>query len=225
MKYKNVLSAVFLSRPNRFTAMVEIEGRETCAHVKNTGRCRELLIPGARVILEKSDNPKRKTEYDIIAVYKGERLVNIDSFAPNKIFCEYANVFFENPDYIKPEKTYRSSRFDFYIEKEDKKIFLEVKGVTLEESGVVMFPDAPTERGVKHIRELCMAKEEGYEAYIIFIIQLEDVRYFTPNIKTHREFSEALKNAQRKGVNIRAFSCRVLEDEIYINGEEEVRIY
>ena len=216
MKYNNVFSGEFISRPNRFIAYVKINGKEEICHVKNTGRCRELLIPGVKVLLEKNSNPERKTAYDVIAVYKGDKIINIDSSAPNKVFFEYLKKQKEIT-FIKPESKYGNSRFDFYVETKDKKIFIETKGVTLEENGVFMFPDAPTERGIKHLRELVKCKNEGYEAVVIFVIQAESAKYFTPNKKTHKEFSDALKEAEGMGVKILCFTCRVEEDFIEID--------
>ncbi len=226
MKYKNTVKGIFISRPNRFIAHVEIDGTEHICHVKNTGRCRELLIKGADVILEKSDNPNRRTEYDLIAVYKGDELINMDSQAPNKVMGEWIEKsgFFGNPTLIKPECTYKKSRFDFYIETESRKIFAEVKGVTLEENGVVMFPDAPTERGVKHLSELADAVENGYEAYVFFVVQMNDCKYFTPNRKTHPEFADTLKAVGEKGVNIIASVCQVSESSLSIDRFAEVRL-
>ena len=172
MKYENIKKAKFINRPNRFIAHIEIDGKEEVAHVKNTGRCKELLTEGATVYVSESDNPERKTRYDLVKVIKGDRLINMDSQAPNKIFHEWVKKgnLFKNITLIKPESKYKNSRFDFYIEADGKKIFVEVKGVTLEDKGVVRFPDAPTERGVKHINELISALEDGYEAYIAFVI-------------------------------------------------------
>lgn len=211
MEYKGILPAKFISRPNRFIAHVEIDGKEEICHVKNTGRCKELLIPGADVYVQKSDNPDRKTKYDLISVYKGDMLINIDSQAPNKIFREWAegSGYFKNMMLIRPECKYKNSRFDFYVETDSEKIFVEVKGVTLEKDGVVSFPDAPTERGVKHINELISAKKEGYGAYIFFIIQMAQCKYFTPNKDTHKEFADALYHAQKSGVNVVALNCEV----------------
>ena len=219
MKYKNIVKAKFISRPNRFIAHVEIDGKTEIAHVKNTGRCKELLIPGAEVYLQKSDNPARKTKYDLISVKKGEKLINIDSQAPNKVFYEWAEKsgFFNDIKVFKPECKYKSSRFDLYIEYENKKAFIEVKGVTLENSGVLMFPDAPTERGVKHVNELCEAVKDGYEAYVFFIIQMKEALYFTPNIETHPQFADALVKAKESGVNILAMSCNVFPEEMEIS--------
>lgn len=179
MEYKNIKQAKFLLRPNRFIANIEIGGKIEICHVKNTGRCKELLIPNAPILVRESDNNNRKTKYDLISVYKGKRLVNIDSQAPNKVFHEWMldNNLFGEITLIKPEYKYNNSRFDFYIETAAKKIFIEVKGVTLEENGIALFPDAPTERGIRHITELCQSIRMGYEAYMVFIIQMKDVLY------------------------------------------------
>lgn len=211
MKYSNITKARFLSRPNRFCAICEIDGEKTVCHVKNTGRCRELLIEGAEVFLEKSSNPLRKTAYDLIAVMKNGRCINMDSFAPNIAVGEWLKKggLIESPDLVKSECTYKNSRFDFYIEKEHRRIFAEVKGVTLEKDGVVMFPDAPTERGVKHLNELMECVKDGYEAYVIFVVQMSDVRYFTPNSETHKAFADTLKECSKKGVNIICVDCEV----------------
>ena len=175
MNYKNIHEGTFIERPNRFIAKVLINGEEKICHVKNTGRCRELLIRGAKVFLERSCEGSRKTEYDLIAVEKGDLLFNIDSQAPNKVFGEWVATsgFFGELTLIRPETVFGNSRFDFYLETNDKKIFVEVKGVTLEKDDVLLFPDAPTERGAKHISELIQAKEQGYEAYVFFIIQTD----------------------------------------------------
>lgn len=226
MKYKNIREGIFISRPNRFIAHVNIEGREEICHVKNTGRCKELLIPGVKVYLEESDNPLRKTRYDLVAVMKGDKLFNIDSYAPNIVIGEWikSSGYFGKTPLVKAECTYGNSRFDFYIENNDRKIFAEVKGVTLEKDGVLMFPDAPTQRGVKHIRELTECIKEGYEAYIIFVIQTEYALYFTPNRETHKEFADALKSAEEKGVKVMAFICDVTKDSLKIANEIPVRI-
>lgn len=226
MIYKNIRKATFLNRPNRFIAHIKIDGREEVCHVKNTGRCKELLTENAAIFVQESDNPNRKTKYDLISVFKGERLINMDSQIPNKVFSEWteSSGYFGDIKLIKAEKTYGSSRFDFYIETETDRIFVEVKGVTLEEEGVVMFPDAPTERGVKHINELCRCIEDGYKAYIFFIVQMDNVKYFTPNCKTHPQFAVALKSAAEKGVKIAALDCRVTEDSIAADKFVEVRL-
>ena len=225
MRYENITEGIFLERPNRFIAHVEIDKRVEVCHVKNTGRCRELLVPGTPVFLEKSSNPNRKTQYDLIAVKKGNRLINMDSQIPNKVVEEWllkGNLFGEGA-VVKREVTYGNSRFDLYIETPDKKCFMEIKGVTLEEDGVVRFPDAPTQRGVKHVKELCRCIEDGYQAYIMFVIQMEDVRYFEPNEATHPEFGEALREAQKAGVHILAYACDVRKD--LINLSKPVRVY
>ena len=218
MHYKNIIEGIFINRPNRFIAICEIGGIKEVCHVKNTGRCRELLIPGATVFLEKSENPERKTKYDLVAVLKGDKLFNIDSQAPNKVFYEWLKNggLFDEASLIKPEYKYKNSRFDFYVEYEDKKAFIEVKGVTLEDNGVLLFPDAPTLRGEKHIKELISALDEGYEAYIVFIIQTEEAKYFTPNKKTHPSFAEALKTAEEKGVRIVCLNCHTKADSLKI---------
>lgn len=226
MKYENIIKARFISRPNRFIAEVEIDGNIEIAHVKNTGRCKELLTEGATVYVQKSDNPARKTKYDLITVVKNGMLINMDSQAPNKVFGEWVSQgnFAADVDLIKPECKYGNSRFDFYIEAGGRKIFAEIKGVTLEEEGIVMFPDAPTERGIKHIKELCECVKNGYEGYIFFIIQMEQCKYFTPNKATHIEFAEALKKASECGVNIKAMNCNVTKDELIILKEVEIKL-
>ncbi len=224
MKYENIQKAKFISRPNRFIALVEIEGKEEVCHVKNTGRCRELLVPGATVFVQEAENPDRKTKYDLITVQKGDRLVNMDSQVPNRVFSEWikSGGLFENVTLIKPETTYKHSRFDFYIEADGKKIFIEIKGVTLEKNGAVYFPDAPTERGVRHINELVECTKEGFEAYAVFVIQMKDVTFFSPHDETHKAFGDALRRAQRAGVNVLAVDCRVLPDSIKIEDFVEV---
>lgn len=226
MIYDNITQGIFLERPNRFIAYVEIDGVKETVHVKNTGRCRELLIPGATVYLQKSTNPERRTAYDLIAVQKGERLINMDSQIPNKVVEEWLHkkLLFHDLVLIRPETKYGNSRFDFYIETATDKIFMEVKGVTLEEDGVVRFPDAPSERAVKHVEELVQACKEGYKAYIIFVIQMKEVKYFTPNVDTHPEFAEALQKAAKEGVNILAYDCQVAPDCIELSENVEVRL-
>ncbi|MBQ3136379.1 MAG: DNA/RNA nuclease SfsA [Clostridia bacterium] len=226
MKYSNIQKAIFVSRPNRFVAKVNIDGKETYVHVKNTGRCRELLTEGAEVWLEKSDNPGRKYQYSLISVKKGGRMVNMDSQAPNKAVGEWLSegVLFPDIKLIKAECKYGNSRFDFYVEYGDKRAFIEVKGVTLENGGVVSFPDAPTERGSKHLRELCECRNEGYEAYVIFVIQMKDVLYFTSNEKNDPVFAHTLENANKAGVSILAYDCLVTENEIKICNRVKVKI-
>ena len=227
IKYKNICQGVFKSRPNRFIANVEINGVPTVCHVKNTGRCKELLSSGAAVYLEKSNNPDRKTAYDLIAVEKGNRLINMDSQVPNHAVAEWiksGGLLGENP-VVKAESTFGNSRFDFYVESKnsDRKAYVEVKGCTLETDGVCMFPDAPTQRGIKHIEELVKCVESGFEAYIVFLVQMKDVKYFTPNYATHKAFGEALKTAQSKGVKVLAFDSIVTPDSIQLNEPVEVR--
>lgn len=225
MKYANIKEGIFVSRPNRFIAIVNIDGREEKCHVKNTGRCKELLIKGSRVFLEDcSKNPNRKTRYDLIAVYKEDCLINMDSQAPNKVVQEYLPILFPDVTLIRPETKYKNSRFDFYVETKEEKIFIEVKGVTLEEEGEVRFPDAPTERGVKHIRELIDCIQDGYRAYIIFVAQMKGVTHFVPNRATHPEFADVLKEAKECGVNVLCFDCKVKVDELVIDEPVEVRI-
>ena len=216
MKYSNIVKGKFISRPNRFIARVDIAGVEHTVHVKNTGRCKELLIPGCTVFLEKSDNPNRKTLYDLIAVIKGDRVINMDSQAPNTVFRQWVKKQLPNAT-VKREITYKDSRFDCYIETETDKIFVEVKGVTLEENGYVRFPDAPTERGIKHINGLIDAVNNGYKAAVFFVIQMEDVISFSPNYDTQPRFGQALKNAEAAGVKILAYSCKVTPDSLEID--------
>lgn len=226
MKYYDIHRAVFKSRPNRFIAVCEMDGTEHISHVKNTGRCRELLVPGCTVYLEKNGNPNRRTEYDLVAVMKGEELFNIDAAAPNKVFGQWLENggLFDDTELIKPETVYKKSRFDFYVEHGGKKAFIEVKGVTLERNGVLLFPDAPTQRGVKHIYELCRAMDDGYESYLAFIIQTEKAEYFTPNRQTHPEFAHALEYAVRRGVKIICLSCKTAPDELTAAAYVPVRI-
>lgn len=230
MEYKNIHKGIFKSRPNRFIAYAEINGQEEVCHVKNTGRCKELLIPGSTIYLEESDNPNRKTRYDLVAVEKNNILFNIDSQAPNKVVQEWLSSpdcdILSNAEVrkIKPECKYKNSRFDFYIETEDRKIFMEVKGVTLEEEGRVRFPDAPSERAVKHLEELMEAKREGYEAYVLFVIQMEGPSYFTPNEDTHPKFCETLRTAEKMGVKVLAYDCQVTSSSLIIKTQTEVRL-
>lgn len=224
MRYKETEKAVFLKRPNRFIAEVEIQGKRETVHVKNTGRCKELLIPGAEVILEKSGNPNRKTKYDLICVNKQGRLVNMDSQIPNKAAEEWIKKggLFPEEVTIRPEKKYGNSRFDLYVESPVRRAFVEVKGVTLEENNIVRFPDAPTVRGIKHVEELIHCMEEGYEAYLLLVIQMKGVKKFMPNWDTQPEFGEALIKAEKAGVKILARDCLVTEDTIEI--QEEVPV-
>ncbi len=222
MEYQNIVKGTFIKRPNRFIAHVFIEGKEEICHVKNTGRCKELLVPGATVLLEKSANPLRKTAYDLISVYKGNRLINMDSQAPNKVAEEWLKNHYPDAA-IKSEKVWEDSRFDFYIENGEEKIFVEVKGVTLEKDGVVLFPDAPTQRGIKHLKGLTKWVEEGNKAMVLFIVQMNNVKYFTPNKETHPEFAEALIKARNQGVGITAVECEVGENTLAYGKEIEIR--
>ena len=224
MEYNNIVKGRFIDRPNRFIANCEINGKTEVCHVKNTGRCKELLVQGTTVYLQKSDNPNRKTQYDLIAVQKGERLINMDSQIVNSVALEYVPRLFDKIKFIKPEYTYGNSRFDIYIETETDKIFVEVKGVTLESGGVTAFPDAPTERGVKHLKELQKAVKEGYKAFALFIIQMNDVKYFEPNRKTHPEFADELKKAAENGVNLLAFDCKVTPHSIEIDKRVPIKL-
>ncbi len=220
MYYPNICPGTFLARPNRFIAHVEVEGKTEVCHVKNTGRCRELLVPGCRVYLVESGNPARKTRYDLVAVEKetpsGTLLINMDSQAPNKVFGEWAasGQFRPGLTLLRPEMTYGNSRFDYYWEASGRKGFVEVKGVTLEEDGVVRFPDAPTLRGVKHLEELAAAKAAGYEAAVCFIVQMEGMRWLEPNDATHPEFGAALRRSAAAGVEVLALECRVTPDSL-----------
>ncbi len=272
MKYRQVVQGRFLERPNRFIAIVEINGRAEMCHVKNTGRCGELLLPGAEVWLEKSANSNRKTAYDLITVRKGRELINIDSQAPNKVVLECLQkgnflsgqgqcgflqakegllsgiacikpegkyepgIAWIKPEgkyepgiaWIKPECRYGNSRIDFYVEVEQggicKKVFIEVKGVTLEENGVARFPDAPTERGIKHLLELERAVREGYEGIALFVIQMEGIRYLEPNDRTHPKFGETLRQVQKSGVKVLAYGCKVTAGEILLDQPVEVKL-
>ena len=222
MNYTDITEGIFIDRPNRFIANVEINGKKTVCHVKNTGRCKELLISGTKVYLQHSDNPSRKTEFDLIAVEKGNILINIDSAAPNKAAAEYIRKIFGENAVIKQEVKYGTSRIDFFIESNGEKWFIEVKGVTLEQNGRAYFPDAPTLRGVKHLNELCAAVKEGYRACALFIIQMKGVSAFSPNNVTHPEFGKALKRAAESGVIIKAVDCLVTKNGMTADKELEV---
>ena len=226
MKYRNMEPAIFLERPNRFIAYVEQAGKREICHVKNTGRCRELLLPGAELYVQRSDNPNRRTALDLIVVRKGNELVNMDSQAPNRVVEEWLRAGnLCGPDaFVKPECKYGNSRFDFYIEDGERKLFMEVKGVTLEEDGIARFPDAPTERGVKHIQELMECRKAGYEAYLFFVIQMKGVHVLEPNDRTHPAFGEILREAAKAGVQVLAYDCLVKPDELVIDRQIEVRL-
>lgn len=226
MRYDAIEKARFLSRPNRFIAHVDLNGRTEVCHVKNTGRCRELLTPGAAVWLERSANPARKTKYDLIAVEKGGLLINMDAQAPNRVFGEWAAAgkFLPELTAIRPEYTWEDSRFDFMLEDGQGKIFVEVKGVTLEEGGEVRFPDAPTERGVKHLRGLRRAVEQGYRAAVFFVIQMKGPVRFRPNDETHPAFGAALRDAAESGVGVYAYDCRVTPDSLELDAPVPVAL-
>ena len=219
MRYQNVVEGTFLARPNRFIAHVELEGAEVVCHVKNTGRCRELLVPGAAVYLERAGSPARKTAYDLIAVEKNGLLINMDAQAPNRVFGEWAAAGKFLPDLtdIRPEFTWEDSRFDFRLEDAQGSYFVEVKGVTLEDGGEVRFPDAPTERGVKHLRGLQRAVERGYRAAVFFVVQMKGPARFRPNDETHPAFGTALREAAASGVGVFARDCRVLPDMLELD--------
>lgn len=221
MKYKRIEQGRFLERPNRFIAYVEILGKKETVHVKNTGRCAELLTLNATVYVQRAEQSNRKTQWDLIAVQKGQRMINMDSQIPNKVVEEWIRKgnLFPNATLIRPETVYGNSRFDLYVEVDGRKIFIEIKGVTLEENGVVRFPDAPTERGIKHVEELAKAVKEGYEAYVFFVVQMKNVKYFTPNRKTHAAFADAIKKASEQGVKILAYECQVEKDSIELAKE------
>ncbi|MCI7643283.1 MAG: DNA/RNA nuclease SfsA [Lentisphaeria bacterium] len=231
MQYKNVIEAKFIARDNRFVAQVAINDAIIPVHVKNTGRCRDLLLPGVNVFLAASDNPARKTKYDLIAVEKtlptgGKRVINIDSQAPNAVVAEWlqqGNLFSPQAK-IHREVTYGKSRFDFFIEDGVRRIFLEVKGVTLENNGISSFPDAPTSRGVKHVEELLKALREHYESYIMLVIQMEDVVEFVPNDEIDANFGRALRQAAREGVKVLAFGSKVTPDSIKLKSAVKVNL-
>lgn len=222
MQYETVVPGRFLSRPNRFIAQVEAEGAVRTVHVKNTGRCRELLTPGAAVYLEKSASPKRKTAYDLIAVRKGDLLVNMDAQAPNRVLAEWVSGLLPEGAALRREYSYGASRLDFCVESAKGLFLIEVKGVTLEEGGAARFPDAPTERGVKHIRELQRAAEAGLGAALFFVVQMENMRSVAPNDETHPAFGAALREAAAKGVRVCAYDCAVTPESLTIRREVPV---
>ena len=226
MTYENIRAARFLSRPNRFVAHVELDGEDAVCHVKNTGRCRELLVPGATVYVQERRGQDRKTPYDLIAVEKGPLLINMDSQAPNPVFREYAEAgrFAEGLTLLRGEVRRGDSRLDFYFEAGERRGYAEVKGVTLEVNGVALFPDAPTQRGVKHLRELIACREAGLEAWAVFIIQMRGAVRFEPNRATHPEFADALREAADRGVGILALECLVTPESVSALGPVEVRL-
>lgn len=226
MHYDKIVKGKFIERPNRFIAYVDIDGKIEKCHVKNTGRCKELLIPGVTVYLEEPSNPNRKTKYSLVGVMKGNIMINMDSQAPNKVVKEWleSKVSEKNITLIKPEKVYGESRIDFYFETDSSKAYMEVKGVTLIEDGIARFPDAPTERGIKHIEHLIELKQLGYETYIMFVIQCKGVKWFEPNDVTHKAFGDALRKAVKTGVKVLAYDCVVAEDSLMIDSFVEVRV-
>ena len=223
MTYENMVSGIFIARPNRFIAHIEINGKTEICHVKNTGRCKELLQPGVTVWCEKAKNPDRKTKYDLIAVQKGERLINMDSQAPNAAVCEWLEKGgFGQIQKLRPETFYGDSRFDFAFERDGKQCYLEVKGVTLENDGICAFPDAPTIRGAKHLRGLTEAVANGCEGYALFVIQMDDVKYLHPNDTTDPAFGAALREAAAAGVHILAMDCVVTPETMILQKPVEV---
>ncbi|MCI8759292.1 MAG: DNA/RNA nuclease SfsA [Oscillospiraceae bacterium] len=226
MRYGEVKRGRFLARPNRFVAHVELEGERVVCHVKNTGRCRELLTSGAAVYLERAENPARKTPYDLIAVEKGDLLINMDAQAPNKVFGEWAAAgrFLPGLTALRPEFTWEDSRFDFRLEDHLGPCFVEVKGVTLEQDGLALFPDAPTERGVKHLRGLRRAVERGYRAAVFFVVQMKGPRLFRPNDGTHPAFGQALREAAAAGVGVYAWDCAVTPESLTLDAPVEVAL-
>lgn len=227
MRYSHIRKGEFLRRPNRFIAHVLLNGEEVICHVKNTGRLKELLLPGATVFLEESDNTARKTRFDLVAVMRGDAVVNIDSQAPNQAVGDWLRKggLFEDVSHVKAETRYGASRFDFYIESASgRKAFLEVKGVTLLQDGVARFPDAPTTRGIKHIEELVKCMEDGYEAYILFLLEMKGSRWMEPNDATHPAFGKALREAAAIGVKVLAYDCIVTPDRLEVDQPVEVRL-
>ena len=225
MEYRNMVQGRFLARPNRFIAHVEIDGQVEICHVKNTGRCKELLQVGAQVWCQRAANPNRKTKFDLITVKKGHRLINMDSQAPNIAAGEWlTGGGLGQIEALRPETFHGDSRYDFSFVKDGRTCFLEVKGVTLENDGVCAFPDAPTDRGAKHLRGLTQAAQEGFGAYVLFVIQMEDVKYLHPNDSTDPEFGKALREAAANGVHVIAVDCQVTEDTMVIGKQVEVRL-
>ena len=220
LKYANHTEAIFVKRPNRFIAVVLINGIEETVHVKNTGRCQELLMEGVKVILVESDNPNRKTRYDLVAVYRdGYGWINIDSMAPNQVVAEWLDSedsMWEKDAYIRPECPYGASRIDFHLESKEEKVLMEVKGCTLVKVGMGLFPDAPTQRGVKHLKELTAAVDQGYACYLAFVIQINNVDYVMPNRPMNPDFADAMVAAIRKGVKLIFLRCEVTPDSITV---------
>lgn len=226
MKYNNIHEAIFIDRPNRFIANVDINGKIEQVHVKNTGRCKEILTKGTKVYIEKSDNPNRKTRYSLISAYKNDMLINIDSQVPNKVVYEAIKnnqvSGLKDLKILKTEVSYKNSRFDLYYETEKDKGFIEVKGVTLEKDGLALFPDAPTKRGTKHIYELIDSVNKNYRSYIFFLIQIDNIYKFTPNIERDPDFSEALDRARDKGVEILAYNSKIRKNSIVLDKKIDI---
>ena len=225
MYYENMVPGIFRARPNRFIAHVEIEGVQEVCHVKNTGRCKELLQPGVKVWCQRAANPERKTRFDLIAVQKGDRRINMDSQAPNIVVKEWleSGGLGEIAN-LRPETFHGDSRFDFAFQKDGRQCFMEVKGVTLEHDGICAFPDAPTERGVKHLQGLTEAVQEGYGAYVLFVIQMEKVKYLHPNDDTHPAFGDALRQAAKAGVKVIAMDCSINGDTLTLGNPVPVKL-
>lgn len=226
MKYhEKMVAGTFLARPNRFIAHIEIDGKAEVCHVKNTGRCRELLPPGAKVFCADCLSPARKTRYDLICVQKGTRLINMDSQAPNAAVRQWLESGgLGQITQLKPECTFGSCRFDFSFMKDGKRCFLEVKGVTLETDGICAFPDAPTDRGTRHLRELTQLQKEGYGCYVLFVIQMEDVKFLHPNDSTDPAFGQALREASSAGVQVMAYDCLVTPDTMVLHSPVEIKL-
>lgn len=224
MTYGAVVKGTFRARPNRFIAQVDTEEGTQICHVKNTGRCKELLVPGATVYLAEGKNPARKTKYDLVAVEKGSLLINMDSQAPNQVAQEYLPQLLPGLTAWRREQVWGNSRFDLYAEAAGERWFVEVKGVTLEENGVALFPDAPTQRGVKHLRELIRCQQEGYRACALFVVQMQGISYFTPNRRTHPEFAQALEEASAQGVRLEAVDCLVTPATLTPGAPVEIRL-
>lgn len=227
MTYDNMKKAIFLSRLNRFVAEIEIDGNTEICHVKNTGRCRELLVPGSPCFVQHSSKPERKTAYDLITIYKGNRLINMDSQAPNKVFGEWLlknGLHGHEITHLKPEYSYGQSRMDFFAETDKESCLIEVKGVTLEENGIARFPDAPTQRGIKHLHELSSALEKGLSAMAVFVVQMKGVELFRPNDITHPAFGQALREASELGVEILALDCLVSDTTLDIDSPVPIEL-
>ncbi len=224
LNYKIGIKAIFQSRPNRFIAHCLVDGKETVCHVKNTGRCKELLLPGCTLYLCPGENPARKTPYDVIGVEQNGQIINIDSMAPNRAVAEWLPSFLPKGAAIRPETKFGDSRIDFYAKAGEEEFLIEVKGVTLKRNGVALFPDAPTTRGVKHLKELTKAARQGYRCYVIFVIQMQGVSYFAPNDQTDPAFAEALRQADAAGVHILAMDCTVTPTQMELNREIPVRL-